>query len=354
MAPPNEQIVLLTDGAASLLAAKTATSILRYRGENVVGVLDRSRAGQTTNQAFGVGGDTPIIASLSDAPDATTLTIGIAPPGGRVPDEWRPILIEAAQRGMKLVSGLHDFLCDDEEIAAAAKASGAVIHDVRRNRERDLAKAVGVRDDCLRILTVGQDCSIGKMLTALELTKGLKDRGVDAKFIATGQTGIMIEGDGCPVDCVVSDFVNGAVEKQILANQHHEVLVVEGQATISHPAYSCVSAGLLHGSTPHGMVMVYEVGRENVHGVDHVPLQPLPKLIAAYETLAALRMPSKVIAIAMNSRNVSEEEAAVERERVRAELGLPVADPLRHGVGELVDAIEALRAEVIAPAEAAQ
>ncbi|TWT78430.1 hypothetical protein Pla123a_12220 [Posidoniimonas polymericola] len=346
MATSEESIVLLTDGAASLLAAKTATSILRYRGENVVAVLDRSRAGQTTDQAFGVGGDTPIVAALSDVPDATTLTIGIAPPGGRVPEDWRAILIEAAGRGMKLVSGLHDFLSNDPEIAAAAEKSGSVIYDVRRNNERDLAKAKDLRDDCLRILTVGQDCSIGKMLTALELIKGLTARDVDAKFIATGQTGIMIEGDGCPVDCVVSDFVNGAVEKQILANQHHEVLIVEGQATISHPAYSCVSAGLLHGSTPHGMIMVYEVGRENVHGVEHVPLQPLPKLIEAHEMLAGLRMPSKVIGIAMNSRRVSEEEAAVERERMRGELGLPIADPLRHGVDELVDAIEKLRAEV--------
>lgn len=348
MATTEESIVLLTDGAASLLSAKTATSILRYRGENVAAVLDRSRAGQTTDQAFGVGGATPIISALSEAPNATTLTIGIAPPGGRIPEDWRSILIEAAGRGMKLVSGLHDFLANDPDIVAAAEKTGAVIYDVRRNQERDLGKAAELRADCLRILTVGQDCSIGKMLTALELTKGLTARDVDAKFVATGQTGIMIEGDGCPVDCVVSDFVNGAIEKQILANQHHDVLIVEGQATISHPAYSCVSAGLLHGSAPQGMIMVYEVGRETVFGLDHVPLQPLPKLIEAYEMLAGLRMPSKVIGIAMNSRNVSEEEAAAERERMRGELGLPIADPLRHGVDELVDAIEKLRAEVTA------
>ena len=183
------------------------------------------------------------------------------------------------------------------------------------------------------------------MLTGLELANTLKSRGVDAKFIATGQTGIMIEGDGCPVDCVVSDFVNGAVEKLVVAQQHREVLIVEGQATISHPAYSSVSAGLLHGCRPHAMIMVYEVGRTAVHGFPHVKLTPLQQLIDAYESLASLRQPSRVIGIAMNSRNITAEQADAERERVRAEFGLPVADPVRHGSDELVDAIQAFSRE---------
>lgn len=342
-----DRIILLTDGAESLLAAKTASCILRYRPEDVVAVLDRSRAGQTAQQALETGGEVPVVGSLAGAPQADTLMVGIAPPGGRVPEAWRPFLLEAIGRGMRLVSGLHDFLSDDPELAAAAAQAGTEIVDVRRNQERDLAVGAPVNPNCLRVLTIGQDCSIGKMLTAFELTRGLKARGLDAKFIATGQTGIMVEGDGSPIDCVVSDFVNGAVEKMMVANQHREVLVVEGQATLSHPAYSCVSAGLLHGAIPHGMIMVYEVGRQNTHGVEHVPLAPLPKLIAAYESLASLRMPSRVIAIAMNSRKVTAEEAERERERVRSELGLPVADPVRHGCDELLDAIEKLRAEIV-------
>ena len=341
-----DRILLLTDGAKTLLAAKTASCILRYRPDDVVAVLDRERAGQTSQQAFDVGGDTPVVASLDEAPGANCVMVGIAPPGGRALEAWRPILLEAIGRGMRIVSGLHDFISNDAEYAAAAAAAGTEIFDVRKNNERDLARAKDLRDDCLRVLTIGQDCSIGKMLTAVEITKALKAADVDAKFIATGQTGIMVEGDGCPVDCVVSDFVNGAVEKMILANQHHDVLVIEGQATISHPAYSCVSAGLLHGSAPHAMVMVYEVGRETVFGLDHRPLVPLPKLIAAYETMADLRQPSKVIAIAMNSRNVSAEEADRERERIGAELGLPVADPIRHGSDVFVEAIKQFRAEV--------
>ncbi len=155
----------------------------------------------------------------------------------------------------------------------------------------------------MRIHTVGQDCSVGKMLASVELTLGLKKRGYDAKFIATGQTGIMIEGDGCPVDCVVSDFVNGAVEKLILANQHHDFLLIEGQGSLSHPRYSAVTLGLLHGCVPQGMILVYEAGRKNVHGMDYIPLTPLKKIVEMNEMMASLAMPSKVIGVAMNSRS---------------------------------------------------
>ena len=121
--------------------------------------------------------------------------------------------------------------------------------DVRKNNERDIAQRQNIRRDCLRILTVGQDCSCGKMVVSVEVARALQRRGKDAKFVATGQTGILLEGDGCPVDCVVSDFLNGAVEKLVLANQHHDILIVEGQGSITHPQYSPVTLGLVHGAT---------------------------------------------------------------------------------------------------------
>jgi uncharacterized NAD-dependent epimerase/dehydratase family protein len=217
------------------------------------------------------------------------------------------------------------------------------IHDVRKNNERDVSNRLNLREDCFRIHTVGQDCSVGKMLASVELTLGLKKRGYDAKFIATGQTGIMIEGDGCPVDCVVSDFVNGAVEKLILANQHHDFLLIEGQGALSHPRYSAVTLGLLHGCVPQAMILVYEAGRKNVHGMDYIPLPPLKKVIEVNEMMASLAMPSKVIGVAMNSRTLSPDAAEAERDRVRRELGLPVCDVIRHGPDELVDAILAYR-----------
>jgi uncharacterized NAD-dependent epimerase/dehydratase family protein len=312
---PQRRIVILTDGHTNPITAKTASCVVRYKTDEVVALLDTTQPGRTSQELLGVGGDIPVVARLADAPEANTLMIGIAPSGGKLPAAWRKILLEAVERRMNIVSGLHDFVANDVEIAAAAARQGVEIYDVRKNNERDVANRRNLREDCLRIHTIGQDCSVGKMLASVEITLGLKARGYDAKFIATGQTGIMIEGDGCPVDCVVSDFVNGAVEK-------------------------------LHGCVPHGMIMVYEAGRTQVSGMDYVSLTPLAKLVEAYEMLASLAMPSRVIGVAVNSRLLTSDEAEKERERVRRELGVPVCDVIRHGPGDLVDAVLALRQEL--------
>jgi uncharacterized NAD-dependent epimerase/dehydratase family protein len=338
-------MVVLTQGHSEPVTAKTATCLVRYRPEEVVALLDSTQAGKTTQDVLGVGGDIPFVSCLEEAPDANVLAVGIAPPGGKIPAAWRSIILEAIARRMDVVSGLHEFLCRDPEFAAAAQASGSQLIDVRKNNESSVASRQGWRDECLRIHTVGHDCSIGKMLVAVELTEALRRDGVDAKFIATGQTGIMVEGDGCPVDCVVSDFLSGAVEKQILANQHREVLIVEGQGSISHPRYSAVTLGLLHGCLPHGLILCYEVGRTQVNGMEPIPLKSLPELRTVYETLANLMFPCRVIGVAMNSRNVTREQADEERERVRAEMQLPVCDVIRHGPEELVAAIRSLGEE---------
>src|SRR6188472_3761734 len=306
----DRRIVILTDGRTNPVNAKTAACVVRYKPDEVVALLDPTQAGKTAGELLGVGGSIPIIATLAEAPNANTLLIGIAPSGGKLPAAWRKFLLEAIDRGMNLVSGLHDFLANDPEIGAAAAKKGVEIHDVRKNNERDVSNRLNLREDCLRIHTVGQDCSVGKMLASVELAIALKARGYDAKFVATGQTGIMIEGDGCPVDCVVSDFVNGAVEKLVLANQHHDILLVEGQGALSHPRYSAVTLGLLHGCAPHGMIMVYEAGRKNVCGMEYIPLTPLKKIVEVNEMMAQLAVPNaKVIGIAMNSRLLSAEEA---------------------------------------------
>lgn len=340
------RIVILTDGHTNPITAKTASCVIRYKPDEVVALLDTTQPGRTAQELLGVGGAIPVVAKLADATQANTLMIGIAPSGGKLPAAWKRILLEAIDRGMNIVSGLHDFLSNDAELASAAARRGVEIDDVRKNNERDVAHRRNLREDCLRIHTIGQDCSVGKMLASVEIALGLKARGHDAKFVATGQTGIMIEGDGCPVDCVVADFVNGAAEKLVLANQHHDILIVEGQGTLSHPRYSAVTAGLLHGCVPHGMIMVYEAGRKTVYGMDYLPLPPLPRLIEAFEMFASLAMPSRVIGVAMNSRLLSEEETERERERVRRELGLPVCDVIRHGPGELVDAVLGLQQEL--------
>ena len=339
----DRRIVILTDGRTNPVNAKTATCMVRYKPDEVVALLDPTQAGKTAGELLGVGGAIPIIATLAEAPNANTLLIGIAPSGGKLPPAWRKFLLEAIDRGMNLVSGLHDFLSNDPEISAAAAKRGVQIYDVRKNNERDVSNRLNLREDCLRIHTVGQDCSVGKMLASVELAIALKKRGHDAKFVATGQTGIMIEGDGCPVDCVVSDFVNGAVEKLVLANQHHDILLVEGQGALSHPRYSAVTLGLLHGCVPHGMILVYEANRPHVLGMDYVQLPTLKKIVEVNEMMASLAMPSRVIGVAMNSRLLKPDEAESERERVRKELGVPVCDVIRHGPDELVDAILALQ-----------
>jgi uncharacterized NAD-dependent epimerase/dehydratase family protein len=177
------------------------------------------------------------------------------------------------------------------------------------------------------------------MVVSVEVARALSRRGYDAKFIATGQTGILIEGDGCPVDRVISDFLNGAVEKQILANQHHDVLVIEGQGFITHPRYSPVTLGLLHGALPHGLILCYEAGRPHVMGMPHLKLTPLAKLRDIYEMIAGAVFPTRVIGVGLNSRLLSPDDAEKERERVRSELGVPVCDVFRHGPDELVDAV---------------
>jgi uncharacterized NAD-dependent epimerase/dehydratase family protein len=310
--------------------------------------LDSTHSGRTTQELLGVGGSTPIVARLDEAPGANTLMIGIAPSGGRIPPAWRAVILDAINRGMDVVSGLHEFIAESPDFAAAAKKSGSKIVDLRKNDEQDVALRKNIREECLRIHTVGHDCCVGKMLVAVELTRALEAEGCDAKFIATGQTGIMIEGDGVPIDRVISDFVNGAIEKQVLAHQHHEILVVEGQGSLAHPKYSAVTLGLLHGCAPHGMIMCYEAGRTAVHGMEYIPLKPVAELIDVYETMANLISPSKVVGVAVNTRRLGAAQAADERRRVRDELGLPICDVIRDGPEELVQAILQMRSAVMA------
>ncbi|MCA9186867.1 MAG: DUF1611 domain-containing protein [Planctomycetales bacterium] len=340
-------MVVLTEGATEPVGAKTATSVIRYRSDEVLAVLDSTQAGRTADELLGVGKGIPIVASLDDVPQANTLLIGIAPSGGRIPAPWRAVILEAIRRGMNVVSGLHEFLSSDPEFSAAAAEHQVQLFDVRKNNERDCAQRQGIREDCLRIHAVGHDCCVGKMVVAIEVAKGLQRRGHDTKFVATGQTGIMIEGDGCPVDCVVSDFVNGAAEKLVLANQQHDILLIEGQGSLAHPKYSAVTLGLLHGCMPQGMIFCYEVGRTHHHGMEYMPIAPMDQIMRACETMANLMYPSKIIGIAMNSRRVSATEADDERRRMRDKYELPVCDVFRHGADDLVAAVEKLKSELI-------
>ncbi|MEZ5944822.1 MAG: DUF1611 domain-containing protein [Planctomycetaceae bacterium] len=338
------RIVLLTDGFSTPFLAKTAISLLRYRRDDISAVLDREFAGKDACEIFGTGAGVPVVDSLPS--NADSIFIGIAPPGGKLPGKWKEVICEALRRGIDVVSGLHDFLSLDAEFVALAKAHGSQLVDVRRNTEKETASAAPFRDGCLRIHTVGHDCSVGKMVVTLELERELSQRGLDARFLATGQTGIMISGDGVPIDCVVADFVNGAAEALVRRNEHHDVLLVEGQGCISHPSFSAVTLGLLHGCAPHGLIFCYEVGRKEVKGLSGIPLKQISELILAYEMAASLRHPCKVIGIAMNGRNVSEEILQEERRRIEREFNLPVCDVYRDGSAPLAEAVMNLRQEL--------
>jgi len=177
------------------------------------------------------------------------------------------------------------------------------------------------------------------MVAAIEITNALKEAGHDAKFVATGQTGIMITGEGYPIDRIVADFVSGAAEDLAIQYQEHDILLFEGQGSLVHPSYAAVTLGLLHGCQPHALILCYEVGRETITGVEHLAIPPLSRIRELNETMGSLHQPCSVIGIAMNSRRVSAAEADIERERVEQEMGLPVCDVFRDGPDKLRDAV---------------
>ncbi len=335
----SRRIVVLTEGHSDPHSAKTGCSVIRYRREEVVGVLDRTRTGQDVQSVLGTGEGLLFSAQLSDVPDADTLLIGIAPTGGKIPTTWRTVISEAIGRGMTVVSGLHEFIGDDPEFAAQARDAGVEIHDLRKNDFREIARRVPLSDSCARVLTVGHDCAVGKMVTAIEICEVLKRRGRAAKFVPTGQTGIMIEGDGLPIDCITADFVSGAAEQLVVEQQHQEFLLIEGQGSLVHPSYSSVTLGLLHGCVPHGLILCYEVGRTTVTGIPHMAIPPLEEIKQINEMMASVMQPCSVIGISMNSRLIDDQQAEEERQRIRQQFGLPVVDVFRHGADELADAV---------------
>jgi uncharacterized NAD-dependent epimerase/dehydratase family protein len=332
------RIVILTEGKSTPYDAKTATGILRYRPHDVVALLDSAQAGKRAGDVLGVGGDVPFVARLADV-EADTLLIGIAPAGGRLPDSWRGVVREAIERGMEIVNGLHAFLDEDPEFRALAAARGVRLHDVRRPRpdiqvSRDLARTLRSH----RVHTVGHDCSVGKMVASLELTSALRAAGRRAEFIATGQTGILIAGSGVPIDHVVSDFVAGAIEEEVLARQDAELLLIEGQGSIAHPLYSGVTLGLLHGCAPQTMVLVFDPSRTKVRGTQ-LPMPPLAELIELYERLASLLTPSRIVALAANTYALTAAEAERLVRRTEEETGLVTADVIRHGSERIAEAV---------------
>ncbi|MCC9657100.1 DUF1611 domain-containing protein [Rhodopirellula halodulae] len=345
MLTEHRRIALLTDGASNAFLAKTAISLLRYRTSDIAVVVDREHAGKTSADLFGVG-QVPVVESWSPSLDCDAIYIGIAPPGGKLPAAWKPQIEAALSQGIDVVSGLHDFLTDHAPWVQLAKQTGANLIDVRKNNWKETATGQPFREQCLRIHAVGQDCSIGKMVTTVEMDRGLRALGHDSKFLATGQTGIMISGQGVPADCVVSDFVNGAIEHLVRENDSADFLLIEGQGSISHPAYSAVTLGLLHGCVPQGLVYCYEALRKEVKGFDGCPIPPAEEQMQAIKQIAQLRGPTQFIGVSVNTRRQSAAEAALEIQRAEDRFGLPACDVYRDGADKLIHAAVQLRQEL--------
>jgi uncharacterized NAD-dependent epimerase/dehydratase family protein len=270
---------------------------------------------------------------------AGSIVVGIAPTGGKLPPHWIAELKDAAEAGLDVVSGLHTRLTSFPDLVHAAARSGARLIDVRHSEE-SYGAASGRKRTGKRVLTVGTDCALGKKYTALALAKNLRSRGVAASFRATGQTGIMISGEGIAMDAVIADFVAGAAERLSPDNAPDHWDVIEGQGSLFHPAYAGVTLGLLHGSQPDAIVLCHDPSRRTI---DEYPDYPIPDLqVAIDDYLRAGRLTNpaiRCVGLSINSSSLSDAEVAEYFRRLTGDLGLPVCDPVRTGVDELASAL---------------
>jgi uncharacterized NAD-dependent epimerase/dehydratase family protein len=319
---------------------KTAHGVLRYRRDDVVAILDSARQPGASEQGV------PVVQTVEQAMqyEPTTALVGVATQGGRFPPAWIDLLRQCVDAGLDIENGLHVFLSDDPELAELARARGVELRDLRRP-PKDLSTATGenLAVPATIVLTVGSDCAIGKMTVSLELDREARGRGVKSVFVPTGQTGIAIAGWGIAVDAVVSDFIAGAAERLVLEGHERggELLWVEGQGAILHPVYSGVTLGLYHGSAPHSLVLCHEVDHDEIEGAGGGPhrIPSLSELVDLHERLALPARPAKVVAIALNTRRVGEDEAREAIAAAEAETGLTADDPVRFGAARLVDAV---------------
>src|SRR5881396_2011316 len=345
--PNTHRFLIVADGQFGPLTSKTANSCLRYFPERIVAVLDRREAGKTVEAVLGFGGNIPVVGDFAEglALGATAVLIGIAPAGGQLPPEWRGWLKTAIEQRLEIWSGLHTFIGDDPEFGPLARARHVRILDARKppadlpiadGRAADGEQHVGVH--------VGSDCNVGKMTAMLELRRALVARGKTTSFVATGQTGIFIEGWGIAVDAVVADFIAGAAERLVLQGaEGHDIVLVEGQGSLIHPGYSGVTLGLLHGSCPDALILCHQATREYIgdyHGREPwVKIPSYVEMIEIYESAAQPVHPTKVIGICLNTYDMDESVAREAVARAAAATGLPATDPVRFGAAPLVDAI---------------
>lgn len=346
--PRTRRYAILAEGQFGEIGSKTALGVIRYGREPVVAVIDSTRAGRNVREWLGDPYDIPVVGTFADAlaRRPTALLLGIAPTGGRIPPAWRSTILAAIDAGLDVVSGLHEFIGDDPEFIAAAGRRGVALIDHRRPPARtEVASGRRHAPGKQVVLTVGTDCAIGKMSVALELRRAAREAGLSSAFVATGQTGIMIEGWGVAVDRVIADFVQGTAEWLVeQAEAMGDWIFIEGQGSLDHHAYSSVTLGLIHGTTPQQMVMAHQPGRTEHHsweGAGLAGVKPLVPFIRLHEEVAGLVSPSTVVAVALNTSGLDESAARRVIAETADETGLLSDDPVRYGGQRILDALRA-------------
>ncbi len=315
--------------------AKTAHGVIRYGGDDVAAVIDPAHAGKSVREVVPLlASDAPIVATVAEAlqRSPTALLIGTAPKGGGLPPEWRSAVLGAIAAKLEIVSGLHELLGEDREFHAAARAAGTTIWDVREPPEVPLFSGDVYGVDAPVVLTVGNDCAVGKMSVALELAAAARGAGRTPRFVPTGQTGILIAGWGISIDRVVADFAPGAAEQLVLYAGHEgaDLIFVEGQGAINHPAYAPVTLALMTGCGPDALVLVCDPQRASIESYD-TPTLSYADAIDLHERVLGTMKPASVVGIALNTRSLTVERARAEIARARDATGLPADDVVRFG-----------------------
>ena len=327
--------LLFLGDAPDQLAAKVAQGIKDWRPDNAVGQLRMEGCKADL-------GLTDMTLDEAKAAGAKTLVIGVANRGGVISQAWKDVLTQALIDGFDLASGLHNLLRDEEDLVAVAKSHGRALHDVRVP-EVDYPIANGQKRTGKRVLAVGTDCSVGKMYTALALDEAMRKRGLKSTFRATGQTGILITGDGVPLDAVIADFMAGSIEYLTPDNDPDHWDIIEGQGSLFHVSYSGVTMALIHGGQPDALILSHEPTRTTMRGLPDYGLPSLEVLRDTALPLAHVANPDcKVVGISVNTQHLSEAEAEAYLAEVEARMGLPTVDPFRQGADRLVDALEAV------------
>ena len=319
--------------AKDALAAKTGQGIVDWRRERCL----------AQHRLPGCGADLGLpdmAVAEAVAHGAKTLVLGVVNPGGVLPTNWVPVIVEALQRGLDVASGLHTRLCAVEAVRAAAERCGRRLIDVRHSSVR-FQTGQGVKRSGRRLLTVGTDCAVGKKYAALAIERALRERSVDVDFRATGQTGILITGAGVAVDAVPADFIAGAAEALTPAAAPDHWDIVEGQGSLFHPSFAGVSLGLLHGAQPDAFVVCHEPTRTTMRNVV-APMPTVRQVIDATHGLGRLTNPNiRCVGVAINTAALDEATACRELEQCAASVGLPATDPLRFGVAPIIDQLVA-------------